>query len=136
MFLAENGCELTFSLGRLVLLSVVAVGDAVPFSPDRTAGWPAGHRVVVPRGGHWSLCGRLGVGWGCARSAHSSLTVWRCVGRQPGCGCRGRPPFDGATPLDFPCVGRFSDIAFVFASNELGLPRKVLLKKKKHHGVV
>jgi hypothetical protein len=37
VFWAENGCELTFSLRRLVLLFVVAVGDAVPFSPGGAA---------------------------------------------------------------------------------------------------
>ncbi len=48
MFLAQNGCELTFSHRERVLLFVVAVGGTMPFSPGWAAGWSARRRGWSP----------------------------------------------------------------------------------------
>ncbi len=44
VFLAENRCELTFSLRQMVLLFFVLVGSTMPFSPRRATEWSAGRR--------------------------------------------------------------------------------------------
>ncbi len=80
MFLAQNVCELTFLLRQWVLLLIVVVGSAMPFSPGRAAGWPAKRRAWSPDG-RWAVwrgrCANLGAEV-FGRLVRSSLGGWQC----------------------------------------------------------